>query len=184
MGADMTDKTIAVWRADDEADRAAHYAIRHRVFTNEQGVLLFTDLDQWDGHEKVVHVLAAQGDCCAGTVRLYPLDDDGRWRGDRLAVLRRFRATTIGAQLVRFATATAAAQGGYEMEASVQLPNVNFFRRLGWTRNGETYSYLGLPHQPMLFDLTKAPPLTWKGPRHAVRLERSIDVSGEVLCPA
>ena len=46
MGADMTDKTIAVWRADDEADLAAHYAIRHRVFTNEQGVLLFTDLDQ------------------------------------------------------------------------------------------------------------------------------------------
>lgn len=179
----MTDKAIAVWRADD-ADLAAHYAIRHRVFVSEQGVLLFTDVDHWDDHEEVVHVLASRGRSYAGTVRLYPLDGHGLWRGDRLAVLKRYRATTIGAQLVRFATATAAAQGGRVMEASVQLPNVNFFRRLGWSCNGDTYAYLGLPHQPMLFDLSKAPPLTWKGPRHSVKLDRQRNVGSEVLCPA
>ena len=179
----MTDKAIAVWRAKGE-DLASHYAIRHHVFVSEQGVLLFTDVDRWDGHEDVVHVLAARGGRCAGTVRLYPLDDDGRWRGDRLAVLKQHRATAIGAQLVRFATATAAAKGGDVMEASVQLANVNFFRRLGWTCDGESYPYLGLPHQPMLFDLSKAPPLTWKGPRDRVRLEGLMKIGGEVLCPA
>ena len=179
----MTDKTIAVWPAD-EADLAAHYAIRHHVFVSEQGALLFTDVDRWDDHEEVVHVLAARGRSLAGTVRLYPVDAHGRWRGDRLAVLKQHRATTIGPQLVRFATATAAARGGREMEASVQLPNVNFFRRLGWSCNGDEYLYLGLPHQPMLFDLSEAPPLTWKGPRDTVRLDSLTDSGGEVLCPA
>ena len=43
------------------------------------------------------------------------------------------------------------------MEASVQLPNVRFFEWLGWRRSGEPFRYYGLPHQLMLFDLTKVP---------------------------
>ena len=35
------------------------------------------------------------------------------------------------------------------MKAHIQLGNVSFFERLGWTRGGEPELYAGLVHQPM-----------------------------------
>lgn len=180
----MIASNIFVWSASSKADLAVHFIIRHRVFVNEQGALVFTDIDRWDKHAKVVHVLAVSGHSCAGAVRLYPLDDQGRWKGDRLAVLKEHRRSLIGAQLVRYATATAAAQGGQLMEATVQLTNVRFFKRLGWCCNGSEYPYLGLPHQPMVYDLSKAPPLNWQGRPDSMTLDDPVDVGNEVLCPA
>ncbi len=177
------DASISIWRACN-ADLATHFSIRHRVFVNEQGVLVLTDIDRWDDHADVVHVLAARGRSCAGTVRLYPLDADGRWRGDRLAVLKPHRASLVGAQLVQFATVTAAARGGKIMEASIQLANVTFFERLGWFKAGAPYPYLGLPHQPMLFDLVRAPRLSWQGRPDLVVIDGQVDIGAEHLCPA
>ena len=180
----MRENKISVWHATQKADLAAHYAIRHDVFVNEQGVLMFTDVDEWDEEPGVVHVLAARGRRCAGSVRLYPLDGDGRWKGDRLAVHKNHRTTVVGAQLVRFATAAAAARGGKVMEASVQLPNVKFFQRLGWTCDGDERAFYGMLHQPMLFDLTKAPPLNWPGRPDGLITGDLSKNGGEAICPA
>lgn len=156
----MKKEQVAVWAARRSEDLAAHYAIRHSVFVVEQGVLTLTDVDENDSLPDVVHALASRNGECAGAVRLYPLESAGRWKGDRLAVRKRHRMR-VGGHLVRFATATAAALGGQVMEASVQSPNVLFFQRLGWTCEGPETSLYGIPHQQMLFDLSKAPPLEW-----------------------
>ena len=179
----MTDATIAVWSAETP-DLATHFAIRHRVFVDEQGVMVFTDIDHWDDDARVVHVLAARGASSAGTVRLYPLTAEGRWKGDRLAVLKPHRTSLVGAHLVRFAVATAAALGGGEMEASVQPANVVFFERLGWRCDGDRYLYFGLPHQPMVFDLSSAGPLVWPGRPESLVLAGPIGVGSELLCPS
>lgn len=143
---------ISCWQAGP-ADISCHFAIRQRVFVEEQGVMVFTDIDRWDREASTIHVVSAHGSQMAGTVRLYPLADPGQWKGDRLAVLPAHRATLVGARLVRFAVATAAAAGGLEMEASVQVGNTRFFERLGWLRDGPISPYYGLPHQPMKRDL-------------------------------
>lgn len=137
---------------------ALPFVIRHRVFVEEQGVMVFTDVDSRDRQASTISVLASIDDQVTGTVRLYPLGPDGagvsgRWRGDRLAVLPRYRSSLVGARLVRYAVSTASAAGGSEMEASVQVANTGFFERLGWRRDGDVRLYLGLPHQPMLIDL-------------------------------
>lgn len=180
----MRGKSIPVWMARRGDDLAAHYAIRHRVFVNEQGVLVLTDVDENDNLPGVVHALAAHGQYCAGTVRLYPLDATGRWKGDRLAVLSNHRTTVIGAQLVRFATATALARGGTVMEASVQRANVKFFQRLGWTCDGDLKLFFGQPHQPMLFDLTAAPPLEWPSRPKTLISNFLTSTMSTALCPA
>lgn len=178
----MGKNRVPVWAAERGEDLAAHYAIRHRVFVLEQGVLTLTDVDEHDDAPGVVHALAARKGECAGAVRLYPLNGSGRWKGDRLAVLRRHR-TIVGAHLVRFATATAAAQGGSEMEASVQLANVNFFQRLGWTCNGAQTLSFGIPHQPMLFDLSTAPPLDWPDRPEDLMVDWVARQGQTALCP-
>lgn len=127
---------------------AEHHAIRREVFLNEQSVFVGSDLDEHDRAELTVRLVGYYHGVAAGSVRLFELGS-GIWQGDRLAVLAPYRVHGVGAPLVRCAVATAGARGGTEMVAHVQLPNVVFFTRLGWTSVGPTETYVGLPHQQM-----------------------------------
>lgn len=139
----------------DPDERGEHHRIRHVVFVVEQRIFAGSDADDRDARADVLHVLGRCGPAPAGTVRLYPLDAaTGLWQGDRLAVLPRFRTSGIGAPLVRFAVATAAARGGRRMLAHVQVANQRFFERLGWSRHGEVEDYVGRPHVLMSIDLS------------------------------
>ena len=144
-----------------EAERCAHFRIRHQVFVIEQGLFGGArgghDTDARDGDPATIHVIGRADEIICGTVRLYPLGPGagGRWKGDRLAVLASYRHLGLGAPLVRFAVSSAGRLGGREMEAFIQPANVAFFRWLGWERTGDLVDYAGLPHQRMLIDLTR-----------------------------
>ncbi len=131
------------------AELAAHHAIRQQVFVEEQALFAVSDRDDHDGAAATLAVLGWCDGAAAGAVRLYPLDDQGLWLGDRLAVLAPHRAHGLGAPLVRFAVATAGALGGHTMLAHIQVPNVAFFEHLGWQRVGPVEPYVGVPHQTM-----------------------------------
>lgn len=168
---------VACWTAD-RTHLSCHFAIRHQVFVEEQRVMVFTDVDEWDRLPQTRHVLAASGDDMAGTVRLYAMDNAGTWKGDRLAVLPAYRASMVGARLVRFAVATAAAAGGKMMHATVQVANTRFFERLGWECTGPVALHYGLPHQPMSIDLLDAKPAQARQPTNP-RLRLPISPSDE-----
>jgi putative N-acetyltransferase (TIGR04045 family) len=147
---------IEVRVARSPADVAAHHAVREAVFVSEQRIFEGHDRDAWDeGAVKVVATIAGR---VVGAVRLYPLDEAGLWKGDRLAVLPDARTLGVGAPLVRFAVATAGAAGGTRMIALIQKPNVAFFRRLGWTRHGDPSDFRGTTHQPMSIALAGSQP--------------------------
>jgi putative N-acetyltransferase (TIGR04045 family) len=135
----------------DELD--AHFAIRADVFVREQAMFADTDRDERDAADSTLHVLGFVGARPAGAVRLYPLDDQGLWQGDRLAVLREHRGRQLGGPLVRYAVQTAADRGGRQMLAYIQPANVAFFRHLGWRPQGAPLQYCGRTHQRMVIDL-------------------------------
>lgn len=136
---------------------ATHHAIRREVFVSEQRLFEASDLDDLDADPGVRHVLGLVDDVPAGTVRLYRLgtNDSGQqeWKGDRLAVLPRFRHLGVGGPLVKYAVTTAGEAGGDLMRAFIQPSNVVFFRRLGWHVDGDPSDYLGSPHQKMWIEL-------------------------------
>lgn len=132
---------------------ATHFTIRHAVFVAEQGLFECEDRDERDHDPQTRHVLAWLGETAAGTVRFYPLEEPGTWKGDRLAVLPAHRRHGVGGPLVRYAVATAASLGGRQMVAHIQPQNVAFFRRLGWHEAGGLVSYAGRPHQLMAIGL-------------------------------
>jgi putative N-acetyltransferase (TIGR04045 family) len=144
----------------DQAERCAHFRIRQQVFVIEQGLFggpgggAGGDADARDDDPATIHVIGRAGPAICGTVRLYPLEVPGRWKGDRLAVLADYRHLGLGAPLVRFAVRTAGRLGGHEMEAFIQPANVPFFRWLGWRPDGTLVDYAGIPHQRMLIALT------------------------------
>ena len=135
------------------AELAAHFAVRRGIFVQTQGLFERDDRDARDDDPATLHAIGLTGTDIAGAVRLYPLGDDGLWKGDRLAVLPAERALQLGAMLVRFAVRTAGERGGRLMVAQVQLPNVRFFERLGWRRDGDPAPMLGVEHQPMAIEL-------------------------------
>jgi putative N-acetyltransferase (TIGR04045 family) len=139
------------------AELAGHFAVRRGIFVQTQRLFRHDDRDERDDHAATLHAVGLWDDMVVGAVRLYPLDDDGLWKGDRLAVLPAERAMQLGATLVRFAVRTAGERGGRRMVAQVQVPNVRFFERLGWHRDGDPAPMLGVEHQPMAIELTRGP---------------------------
>ncbi len=136
---------------------AAHYAVRQRVFVEDQSLFDGSDEDTRDRMPGTLHVVGLCDGEVAGAVRLYPLDEAGLWKGDRLAVLPEARVRRLGALLVRFAVATAGERGGHTMLAQIQLPNVRFFVHLGWSTDGPPAPYHGVMHQPMAIPLVPTP---------------------------
>ena len=134
---------------------AWHYAIRRAVFVAEQAIFTDDDRDERDSMPGTLHVIGSAEARPGGTVRFYPLDTDGLWQGDRLAVLPEFRHSFLGGALVRFAVSTAGRLGGHRMVAQIQVPNVRFFESLGWRRDGDIAAYHGVDHQPMDITLTR-----------------------------
>ncbi len=126
--------------------------IRHRIFVGEQHFFDGSDQDEYDSRPSTVHALGLYGRVAAGAVRLYPLNELGLWKGDRLAVLPEFRKV-IGAKLVRFAVKTAGEMGGDVMIAHIQPQNVVFFKYLGWHPEGDLVEFKGHPHQKMAIPL-------------------------------
>jgi predicted GNAT family N-acyltransferase len=57
--------------------------------------------------------------------------------------------------LVKEAMKTVKKKNAQCFEASIQEPNVPFFRRLGWQETGEIMEYHGLLHQRMRADLQR-----------------------------
>jgi putative N-acetyltransferase (TIGR04045 family) len=144
-----TDRVVCR-QARSASQHAAHLAIRHQIFVNEQAVFSDSDLDSHDQDDSTIALLGYSNGLVVGTVRLFVLDPAaGLWQGDRLAVLPPYRTLGVGAPLVRGAVATAAALGGRTMTAHIQPANIAFFQRLGWTMLGELELYAGLAHQPM-----------------------------------
>ena len=139
--------------AESSEDLSVHHAIRHAVFVEEQGIFEQTDRDERDVDTATIKILGAGGRIAGGAVRLYPLDEAGLWRGDRLAVLPAFRRLGLGAPLVRYAVWTASELGGESMIAHIQPQNVEFFRKLGWRADGRPEAHVGLPHQRMTISL-------------------------------
>jgi putative N-acetyltransferase (TIGR04045 family) len=137
---------------DDELE--AHFELRRFVFVSEQALFANDDRDEHDDRDTTLHALGLiDGEPC-GAVRLYPLERGWRqWKGDRLAVLPELRSHHLGAELVRFAVATAGRLGGAQMIAHVQLPNVRFFEHLGWTAASSPAPFHGVDHQLMSIPL-------------------------------
>jgi putative N-acetyltransferase (TIGR04045 family) len=143
-------------RAARDADElACHNAVRRAVFVEEQALFAVDDRDGRDADPRTVHAVGGPDGAVGGAVRLYPLDDDGLWKGDRLAVLPEHRRGLLGAALVRFAVRTGGERGGTRMLAMIQLPNVRFFEHLGWRAAGPVAPFHGREHQPM--DILLAP---------------------------
>jgi putative N-acetyltransferase (TIGR04045 family) len=139
-----------------EWERSAYFALRRRIFCDEQRLFTMDDRDEWDAAAIPIVCVAREapgGERVVGVVRIYE-PSPGLWYGGRLGVdtsLR--RAGVIGRSLVFTAVTTARARGCHRFLATVQPANVPFFERLHWRALGAVEA-CGVPHELMEADLS------------------------------
>jgi putative N-acetyltransferase (TIGR04045 family) len=142
---------IVCREACGKAELEKCYRIRRKVFVEEQRLFPRTDRDRYDA--EALHLAAFQEGRIIGTVRIYQ-EGKGIWFGGRLAVLKGFRGKA-GRLLIEKAIETARSKKAKRFLAYVQVKNVPFFQRCGWSQAGEIFQYHGVPHQLMEADLKR-----------------------------
>jgi len=129
-------------------------AIRHAVFTREQGIDAALDDDGADAG--AVHVLARnRRGQAVGTGRLLR-GEAGVGRIGRMAVIAPLRGSAVGRQLLDALVHAARARGDRESMLHAQASAVGFYRRLGWQPRGEPFAEAGIEHQEMVLPLSAA----------------------------
>ncbi len=132
-------------RTGAEQERA--FEIRKEVFVLEQE--LFSDSDSDKNDAQSIHLVAEWNNQVVGTVRVFPVNNNGHWIGGRLAVRKEYRNTGAGELLVREAMQCVKSRGCTKFTAYIQVENVSYFSRLGWRVIEPMKEYFGKPHQIM-----------------------------------
>ena len=141
-----------------EIDEA--YALRKRVFCEEQALFKQDDRDETDASAQILVALGGLGGChdqVVGTVRIHE-QSPGIWYGSRLAVAPEFRRQGfLGATLIKLAVSSAHALNCQQFLATVQHQNEALFRRLHWKRI-KMLDIRNKSHVMMQADLSYYPP--------------------------
>jgi len=131
----------------NRAEQARALEIRNEVFALEQKLFSNSDIDEND--PKSIHLVAEWNNEVVGTVRVFPVNNNGHWVGGRLAVRKEFRNTGAGELLVREAIRYVKRRECKKFTAHIQLENIPFFLRLGWKAIEPVEEYFSKPHRLM-----------------------------------
>jgi predicted GNAT family N-acyltransferase len=135
----------ATWQRDVERLKL----VRRQVFVEEQSV---PEAEEWDAADPTArHVLAVvDGRQPVGTGRLESCGKIGR-----VAVLREWRGSGIGAGIVRHLVNQATESGVESVYLHAQTAAAGFYRRLGFRAEGPEFDEVGIPHVRMLLGIER-----------------------------
>jgi predicted GNAT family N-acyltransferase len=136
-------KVIAI---ESPADMQRAYAIRRRVFIEEQRVPEEVELDADDAH--AFHALAILDGVAIGCGRM--LEHGGsEVKIGRMAVLPEFRKTGVGAHILLFLIERARTRGFRKAILHAQLTAEGFYLKEGFSPVGDVFDEAGIAHRKM-----------------------------------
>jgi predicted GNAT family N-acyltransferase len=142
----VTQPAVKVFAIESPADMARAYAIRRRVFIEEQQVPEEIELDADDA--RAFHALATVGKDAIGCGRM--LDHgDGEVKIGRMAVLPEFRGTGVGRDILRFLMKSARDRGLRKAILHAQLSAQGFYLKEGFMPLGDVFDEAGIAHRKM-----------------------------------
>jgi predicted GNAT family N-acyltransferase len=140
-------KVIAI---ESPADMERAFAIRRRVFIEEQRVPEEIEMDAEDS--SAFHALAILDGVAIGCGRMLE-HGDGEVKIGRMAVLREFRNTGVGAHILRFLVNRARMRGFRKAVLHAQLTAEGFYLKEGFRPVDGVFDEAGIAHRKMERDL-------------------------------
>ncbi|MGV3640381.1 MAG: GNAT family N-acetyltransferase [Adhaeribacter sp.] len=139
---------ITVHEIESTADLEAAFAIREKVFVEEQQVPREEEYDAYEDTAR--HYLARSGDTPCGAARWRKTDKGVKL--ERFAVLPGFRNGAVGSQILkRIIADVKEAYPDETMYLHAQVPAMNFYARQGFEQVGEMFSECDIDHFRMVF---------------------------------
>ena len=138
-------ESVTIKLVATEADLEAAIAVRFRVFVDEQSIPAEEELDADDA--VATHAIAVENGQAIGAGRF--VIRDGAAVIGRLAVDLPHRRRGIGAMLLRYLEAEAAAQGATEYMLHAQEYVKSFYAARGYVEYGDVFLEVGIPHIEM-----------------------------------
>lgn len=137
---------VEIIRAKTEDEMEQVFEIRREVFIREQGIPEEIEMDELDS--EAVHVLASVNGVPAGCGRLLPGRGDARI--GRVAVKKDMRRNGIGEGICKLLMAIARENGAEKAVISAQLTAVEFYKSLGFEKEGDIFIEAGIEHVRMV----------------------------------
>jgi predicted GNAT family N-acyltransferase len=141
---------VQVIAIESPADMERAYAIRRRVFIEEQQVPEEIEMDADDA--RAFHALAILDHVAVGCGRMVE-HGNGEIKIGRMAVLRELRKTGIGAHILRFLIDRARMRGFSKAILHAQLTAEGFYLKEGFSPVGGVFDEAGIAHRRMERDL-------------------------------
>ena len=146
---------IAIHELRSAAEAEPAFAIRRRVFVEEQGVGEALEFDSLD--EEAHHLLASVDGEPAGTLRIRLLECGQVAKIERVAVLAAQRRHRVGHAMMVAALDLVRAQGAYEVRVHAQTAVQRFYAGLGFVAIGDEFEEDGIAHVAMRMPLAAGP---------------------------
>jgi predicted GNAT family N-acyltransferase len=138
---------LVIMPVTSPARQDAAFAIRRKVFVQEQGVSESLEIDGRDG--EAWHLLALLAEHPVGTLRVRRVEDGQVAKIERVAVLAEARGHAVGQALMQAALARAAAEGCRLAKLHAQLQVQGFYAKLGFEAYGPEFEEDGIMHVAM-----------------------------------
>ena len=139
----MNIKVIAI---ESAADRERAYAIRRRVFIEEQKVPEEIEMDAEDA--EAYHALALMGGVAVGTGRMLA-HGKGEVKIGRMAVLMEHRKSGVGREIIRFLMNEARRRGFVSAVLHAQISAEGFYLKEEFVPVGGIFDEAGIAHRKM-----------------------------------
>ena len=136
---------LDVRRVIGERDLAAAFAVRWRVFVEEQHVPPAVERDEWDA--SAAHVIVESNGTVVATGRL--VAHDGTGHIGRIAVLPEWRRRGIAGRVIVALEAEAARRGLREISLHSQFYIQGLYDQHGYRVSGPVFLEAGIDHVPM-----------------------------------
>lgn len=139
---------IQVVTVSDDAEFDRIFAIRRKVFVEEQNV---PEEEEWDEFEHLSkHYLALYEGQAAGTAR-WRVTLTGDIKLERFAVLKEFRGKNIGGALVKALLNDVPIRAEVKVYLHAQLSAKDFYIKYGFIPEGEIFSECDILHVKMVY---------------------------------
>lgn len=127
-------------------EREAAYALRHRVFVEEQNVPVEEEIDHHDPVARHVVILDEAG-CALATGRL--VIDGSVGKMQRIVVCQTLRGQGLGRLVMEELESAAVRAGARVARLASQIQALGFYERMGYVAHGDIFDDANIPHRWM-----------------------------------
>lgn len=139
---------IRVQQANNMQEKKDAFAVRTKVFIDEQRVPSDLEYDEHDESSGTIHFVAYHLDQPVGAARLREYTPKVG-KAERVAVISEVRGLGIGAELMNKLTTKAKELGFQKIKLNAQLHAEPFYKQLGYAQIGDVFLEADIEHIAM-----------------------------------